>query len=175
MRFVDRSLDAVAAPKVLDVGCGLGDFTRALAGRYPKAEVVGVDFSPQTISLAQAGPPPSVQYVCGELTALPVSDGWAHLTTCINTLHHVEASEQRRALEDLARVTTHHLVIEIKNANSLYFKRHSKSVEGVPIAPTTSRAVEGVLAEQGFQLQHTWRFFGASVLSPLEVLWFRMG
>jgi len=175
MRFVGRSLDAVTAPRVLDAGCGLGDSSRAVAGRYPKAEVLGVDFSPGTIALAQSRALPSVRFACGELTTLPVVDRWAHLTICVNTLHHVQPSEQRRALEELARVTGQDLIVEIKNADSLYFKRHSKRVEGVPITPTTSGAVSGVLADRGFDLRRTWRFLGVGWLSPLEVLWFRRG
>ena len=44
-----------ASPRlVVDLGCGPGDLTAALAGRWPDAEVVGVDNSPQMLETARA-------------------------------------------------------------------------------------------------------------------------
>lgn len=48
---------AAAPRRVVDLGCGTGALTRVLAERWPSAEVVGVDHSPQM--LAEAGAAPS--------------------------------------------------------------------------------------------------------------------
>ncbi len=46
---------SAASPRlVVDLGCGPGDLTAALAGRWPGAEVVGVDNSPQMLETARA-------------------------------------------------------------------------------------------------------------------------
>jgi trans-aconitate 2-methyltransferase len=39
--------------RVLDVGCGPGNSTELLAARYPQAEVVGIDSSPEMIAAAR--------------------------------------------------------------------------------------------------------------------------
>src|ERR1700742_5321592 len=39
---------------VADLGCGPGNLTAALAGRWPEATIVGVDNSPEMIEAAQA-------------------------------------------------------------------------------------------------------------------------
>ncbi|HEY1835423.1 MAG TPA: class I SAM-dependent methyltransferase [Candidatus Saccharimonadales bacterium] len=46
-----------AARQVLDFGCGPGNFTEALAARYPEAEVIGVDVSEKILpkNLAEHG------------------------------------------------------------------------------------------------------------------------
>ena len=44
---------ATAPRRVVDLGCGPGHLTAALADRWPDAEVVGVDSSPEMIEAAQ--------------------------------------------------------------------------------------------------------------------------
>jgi trans-aconitate 2-methyltransferase len=54
---------------VADLGCGPGNLTATLAGRWPGAEVVGVDNSAEMISAAraQAGERPSLRFVLGDI------------------------------------------------------------------------------------------------------------
>jgi trans-aconitate 2-methyltransferase len=44
---------------VVDLGCGPGDLTRSLAGRWPGARVTGLDSSPEMIAKAAAEPGPA--------------------------------------------------------------------------------------------------------------------
>lgn len=63
LRFVDHRLrpglelmariPALDARRVIDLGCGTGGLTRALADRWPAATVVGVDASPDMLSRAR--------------------------------------------------------------------------------------------------------------------------
>jgi trans-aconitate 2-methyltransferase len=60
----------VDAPKlVVDLGCGPGTLTRTLAERWPAAEVIGVDSSPEMIESAAApsGLGDRLIYVCADL------------------------------------------------------------------------------------------------------------
>jgi ubiquinone/menaquinone biosynthesis C-methylase UbiE len=50
---VARLLPDLQGQRVLEVGCGRGDFAIWLADKYPQAEVVGVDFSEVAIATAE--------------------------------------------------------------------------------------------------------------------------
>lgn len=52
-RMIERlDLVRLTPSRVLDVGCGLGDGVRRLRVRWPQAEVIGLDLSPQRIDAA---------------------------------------------------------------------------------------------------------------------------
>ncbi len=48
-----RTPAAPEKPLVLDLACGTGDLTFALAQRYPHAEVVGLDLNPEMLAIAR--------------------------------------------------------------------------------------------------------------------------
>jgi SAM-dependent methyltransferase len=48
------SLRAQAPTQVLDIGCGAGELTLAIARGHPQATVIGVDVSPQLVEAARA-------------------------------------------------------------------------------------------------------------------------
>jgi trans-aconitate 2-methyltransferase len=62
-------VQADAPQLVVDLGCGPGTLTRALAQRWPVAQVVGVDSSPEMIAAAAAPlvPGDRLMYVCADL------------------------------------------------------------------------------------------------------------
>jgi trans-aconitate 2-methyltransferase len=59
------------APRtVADLGCGAGNLTASLAGRWPAAKIWGVDSSPEMIARAQGhAEPPRLKFVQSELLA----------------------------------------------------------------------------------------------------------
>ena len=50
---VARRLPDLNEKAVLEVGCGRGDFAIWLAGKYPRAEIVAVDFSEKAIAIGK--------------------------------------------------------------------------------------------------------------------------
>ena len=52
------ALPSLTPRTVVDLGCGAGHLARLLAGRWPDAEVLGVDNSPAMLERAQATPSP---------------------------------------------------------------------------------------------------------------------
>lgn len=53
--------------RVVDLGCGPGNLTALLARRWPQAEVVGVDNSPEMVAAARALALPGVSFELGDV------------------------------------------------------------------------------------------------------------
>ena len=97
-----RLLACPSSPRVLDLFCGTGDLARALAGRG--ADVVGADFCPEMIQLAQekpgsAGP---LRFVTADAQWLPFADGEFDLVTAAFGVRNLEDLD--RGLSEMVRV-----------------------------------------------------------------------
>ena len=94
--------------RLLDVGCGDGFITRALAARLPRGEVLGVDASPRMIAVARGRAAPRCRPArrCGSSGATPSTSpasGEFDVVVSFNTLHWLH--DQRAALAAIAGVT----------------------------------------------------------------------
>src|SRR4029077_4464536 len=75
--------------RVLDVGCGDGFITRAIAARLPHGSVLGIDASPRMIQAAHPRPDPpgsSVRFEVRDVLALPFVDEF-DVAVSFNVLH----------------------------------------------------------------------------------------
>ena len=89
--------------RVIDVGCGEGELARFLA--CSAGEVVGVECNAALRERAAAGPSPAtLEFREGVGEALPCADESADVIVYSNSLHHVPAESQAKALEEAARV-----------------------------------------------------------------------
>ena len=94
--------------KIVDVGCGTGDFTRYLANLIPgKCEIIGVDIRATNISTAQKqtkkeGLSGKITFRKGDAYDIPVEDRWADLVCCRTLLMHL--TEPLKAVKDMSRV-----------------------------------------------------------------------
>jgi SAM-dependent methyltransferase len=86
--------------RVLDLGTGTGLAARFLAGRFPNAQVVGVDLSPAMVDEARRLLPAEldgrVHFVVADASALPFTDGEFDLVVLLNMIPF---------FDELARVT----------------------------------------------------------------------
>ena len=86
------ALDAVPATprRVLDLGTGTGTAVRAIAARWPEAEVTGVDVSEQMLAEARRLLPPElagrVRFQHADASSLPFADGSFDLVTLSNMI-----------------------------------------------------------------------------------------
>jgi demethylmenaquinone methyltransferase/2-methoxy-6-polyprenyl-1,4-benzoquinol methylase len=95
--------------RVLDVACGTGDLTEALAAAGP-AEVVGGDFTPAMLDLARQKAErrrrrpgvPQPTYVAADAMNLPFEDGAFDIVTIAFGIRNV--ADPTRALEEFHRV-----------------------------------------------------------------------
>ena len=98
-RLADRLLDLALAPRaVLDFGCGEGDDCAFLRARYPRAELLALDFRPiESAQIAASG----ARFVCADGESPPLADDsvdlvWANLS--------LPWMDMRAAFSQLARI-----------------------------------------------------------------------
>jgi SAM-dependent methyltransferase len=96
----------------LDVCCGSGVLTEAIAERFAPGKVAGVDASPQQIEFARAHRShPNVSFETGDAMALPFADASFDVAVCGLGLNFVPQPE--RALQEMRRVTVPNAIIAI--------------------------------------------------------------
>ncbi len=99
---MDRQV-SVDGMHLLDIGCGAGALTRALAERG--AQVVGIEPDPiQAEKNRQAEPAPGVSFVEGGAQSLDVEDDSVDGVFFKYSLHHVPAEAMDAALAEAVRV-----------------------------------------------------------------------
>jgi SAM-dependent methyltransferase len=105
--FLER-FPARPGDRLLDVGCGSGDFTRIVAGLVPQGHVIGVDPQPSMLDEARAAAAPNQSFVHGTAqrltSALPPGASFDAVYTRA-TLQWVPWGEHPAVVGQLAAVT----------------------------------------------------------------------
>jgi ubiquinone/menaquinone biosynthesis C-methylase UbiE len=95
-----------AAPEVLDLGCGTGEFTSRLAALLPRARLLGIELHEPHVRLAQeryANLGERVEFRVGDAFGLDIPDDTFDLTACRHVLQAVPRAEL--VLAEMKRVT----------------------------------------------------------------------
>ncbi|HEX6942904.1 MAG TPA: class I SAM-dependent methyltransferase [Gemmatimonadaceae bacterium] len=109
MNTIASHLEGHSVTRILDLGCGTGRFTEALAARF-NAEVIGLDPSQKMLELARKKQHDArVQYQLGRAENIPLESASFDLVFMSMSLHHfndmtVAARECRRVLRNSGRV-----------------------------------------------------------------------
>lgn len=94
--------------KIVDVGCGTGDFTRYIASLILcKCKIIGVDLRAANIKTAEKqtkkeGMAGKISFRKGDAYNIPVEDGWADLVCCRTLLMHL--TEPLKAFQEMGGV-----------------------------------------------------------------------
>lgn len=99
-----KELDIKPRTLVLDLCCGTGDFTKIISIVYPRAKVIGLDFSEKMLKIAKNNNPNKV-FMIGDCTELPFSAKEFNYITMGFGLRNIEhrfkaITEAYRVLED---------------------------------------------------------------------------
>lgn len=98
-----RILEPLSGKKVVDIGCGQGFFSRALAQRG--AEVMGCDIAPELIDFARAAHTPHTRFEVAPADDLtPISSGMYDSAICTLALQNIK--NVNGAIAEAARVLT---------------------------------------------------------------------
>lgn len=108
---VSREIDLAAEllpldrARILELGCGRAEFTRALAARFPSSHITAmeVDAIQHAKNLA-ADRPGNVVFAAGGADAIPLPDASVDVVLMLKSLHHVPVGRMDAALAEIARV-----------------------------------------------------------------------
>lgn len=126
-----QRLEIRPGESLLDVGCGTGFFTRALAGAGLSL-VAGLDINADWLQFARQQKGPQLHYLRADACALPFADASFDLVISTTALCFIE--DERAALQEMVRIARRRLAIGLLNRHSLLWleKRHKtgSSYEG---------------------------------------------
>lgn len=162
--------------RVVDLGCGWGTFSLALAPRV--AEVVGVDFSEKSVALCnrrlEQAPAGNVRFVCADAGATGLEGGAWDVVLAADLFEHLYPDDSARVAAEAFRLlrpggrmavwTPHrgHFLEVLKNRDIL-LKRDVSHVDYKSMA-----RMKALLADAGFEIERAYH--AESHLPGLRVL-----
>lgn len=145
---------------VIDVACGMGNFTRELSKQKRFQEIIGIDFLKETFDIAikTKNKFSNTSFFQGDLLNLPFKNSGFDLTVCLNTLHHIHKNDFFKAIDELSRVTKKYLMIEIRNKNYIFYSWKTKIVlprlyKDLPIYSNSIFKLNKLMEKNSFRLK----------------------
>ena len=158
MHTIATHLEGHSISRIVDLGCGTGRFSEALAAQF-NSDVIGLDSSQKMLELARKKQRDArVQYQLCSAEAMPLQSESVDLVFMSMSLHHfadmtVAARECRRVLRSNGRVV-------IRTAS----REQINSYPYVPFIPPTRPILEHVLPS-GAEIRDTFAAAGLHVIA----------
>jgi ubiquinone/menaquinone biosynthesis C-methylase UbiE len=142
-----QALGELEDRRVLDIGCGTGSLTVALARRSARA--IGMDPAPRMVAQARAKQRDApVSFIVGSAEALPFANSSFDAATASMTLHHWRDAE--RGMAELARVLRPGGRAAIADIDLPGLLRSALRILRSPHAGWSRRELAGMLYRSGF-------------------------
>jgi len=163
-----KTLNTIAYDNILDVCCGLGEYSHPVIGRY-----VGIDQNLSYLSFARRHYPDG-RFVLGDAIQLPFKDNAFEAALFAGTSHHFSNSEFSQILEELKRVSRKHVIVSdaVTTAAQNPFSRFFYHIDRGPVF-RSMKDIENILAShKGMKtiLKKTHRTFPGLYLHAIFVM-----
>lgn len=101
--LVIKKLDIKPKTKGLDLCCGTGDFSKIISKTFPQTKIIGLDFSPEMLKLAQSKNKKQT-FILGDCTNLPFKENEFDYITMGFGLRNIQ--DRQKAIDEIYRVLT---------------------------------------------------------------------
>ena len=118
-----KELRPLSGESLLDVGCGTGFFTRALASRI-RGRAVGVDINTEYVMYARDRDTDGSSYAVADARALPFRNGAFDVVVSVAALCFI--SDEVEAVHEILRVARRSFAIGLLNRNSLLWAQKGR-------------------------------------------------
>ena len=123
--FIKDYLDDVSIEKIVDLGCGDGNFLKSVSKFFPNKKLYGTDISDRRISGLKTQNP-SFELNCGDICSTPYESSFFDFVNCEVVIEHVE--DDKSLVSEIARILKPgkflHISSVIKKRWAVYFYRN---------------------------------------------------
>jgi polysaccharide biosynthesis protein PslH len=172
-KMMNRVLETLPTPSVIDVPCGTGRITEVLLGLG--VYVTGADISEEMMGVAGAKCSrfgDRVRFQRLDLDSPDLPEKAYDVVTCIRMLHHLDARARENVLRSLARISRKYVLINLSFSSPFYrMRRRLKRLVGLGISreSTTWKQLLAEAQAAGLVVD-SCRFVGPGISEDLIVL-----